>query len=162
MLTWANIVEPMPGVPEERNRHMQVRFKRRVRVLEIQIALNCKNQRLFPGKCNCLYSADTNFIILNFLFIFMICILSSNTPDHLCLACLRLILAVLFKTVAAATSPKFRMTYKCLNRETKKMGDMVWFVANGFSCQAVGNRIWASFAFLIGTIASQIAFRLQT
>lgn len=33
------------------------------------------------------------------------------------------------------------------------MGDMVWFVANGFSCQAMGNGIGASFAFLIGTIA---------
>ena len=42
------------------------------------------------------------------------------------------------------------------------MGDMVWFVANGFSCQAVENGIWASFAFLIGSIAPQIAFRLQT
>lgn len=42
------------------------------------------------------------------------------------------------------------------------MGDMVWFVANGFSCQAVGNGIWASSAFLIGTIAPQIAFRLQS
>lgn len=34
--------------------------------------------------------------------------------------------------------------------------------ANGFSCQAVGNGIWAGFAFLIGTIALQIAFSLQT
>lgn len=47
-------------------------------------------------------------------------------------------------------------------KQREKMGDMVWFVANDFSCQAAGNGIRASFAFLIGTIAPWTAFRSQT
>lgn len=40
------------------------------------------------------------------------------------------------------------------------MGDMVWFVANTFSCQAAGNGLGANFAVLIETIAPWIAFGL--
>lgn len=47
-------------------------------------------------------------------------------------------------------------------KQRQKMGDMVWFAANDFSCQAARNGIWTSFAFLIGTIAPWTAFRSPT
>lgn len=68
----------------------------------------------------------------------MIYILSFNTSDHLCLACLHLILAVPFKMVAAATSPEFRMSYKYLNRETKTK----WETWSGLSQMAFPAKLW--------------------
>lgn len=76
-----------------------------------------------------MYWVDINFISLNFFYSFVICILAFNTLEaFVCLLCLYLILALPFKTIAAAVAaiasaeaaaaaptPMFRMIYKCLS-----------------------------------------------
>lgn len=119
---------------------------------------------LLLRRYNCLYWVNINFITSNF-YRFMISILASNPLEHLCV-CFAFIwswLCLLKPLLLLSPLPSSeRFANVWTEKQRQKMGDMVWFVANSFSCQAAGNGLGANFAVLIGTIAPWIAFGLWT
>lgn len=85
-LPYSNIVEVVPGIPGERNRNTQVRFKRILNweFRDLDRLLVSKNQMLLLRRYNCLYWVNINFITPIFFYSFTISILASNTLEHLC------------------------------------------------------------------------------
>lgn len=87
-LPYSNIVEVVPGMPGERNRNTQGRFKRKLNweFRDLDRLLISKNQMLLLRRYNCLYWVNINFITPIFFYSFMISFffLASNTLEHLC------------------------------------------------------------------------------